>query len=201
MIMKTTQILEGVQQIVNDFLLDNGGYENGYETYVTGLVGRDIKDGISDLCTPTTGNISLRMVIELRQELELMIMSFINKNQILHDIKIDARHMEYGCFNIEISVVQKISFTCKKRVDLFDKVKPLNLIEMTKDKLNTNVPADWKARSVDLKSGWKNNSHLLAEIVSAINDEIYIEDENEEMEKIDIVLDWIAKRYDVSKRQ
>ena len=58
-----------------------------------------------------------------------------------------------------------------------------------------SLPDDWKARPIDLKSGWKNNAKILAEIVTAINNDIYIEDESAEMEKIDIVLEWIKKRY------
>ena len=59
----------------------------------------------------------------------------------------------------------------------------------------TLMMEDWKPRAVDEKSGWKNNAKILAEIVTAINNDIYIEDESAEMEKIDIVLEWIKKRY------
>ena len=59
----------------------------------------------------------------------------------------------------------------------------------------TLMMEDWKPRAIDEKSGWKNNAKILAEIVTAINNDIYIEDESAEMEKIDIVLEWIKKRY------
>ena len=61
------------------------------------------------------------------------------------------------------------------------------------------IPDEWNPRPVDVKSGWKNNAKILAEIVTAINDEIYIEDESVEMEKIDIVLEWIKRKYADSK--
>lgn len=64
-----------------------------------------------------------------------------------------------------------------------------------------SLPDDWKPRHVDLKSGWKNNANTLQKIVTAINDEIYVEDESAEMEKIDIVLEWIKARYNVTVRQ
>jgi len=64
-----------------------------------------------------------------------------------------------------------------------------------------SLPDDWKARPIDLKSGWKNNAKILAEIVTAINNEVYVEDENAEMEKIDIVLEWIKSKYNVVRRQ
>lgn len=59
------------------------------------------------------------------------------------------------------------------------------------------TPKEWEARPTDLKSGWKNNAKILAEIVTAINDEIYVEDESAEMEKIDVVLEWMKARYQI----
>ena len=59
----------------------------------------------------------------------------------------------------------------------------------------TLMIGEWQPRAVDEKSGWKNNAKILAEILTAINNDIYIEDESAEMEKIDIVLEWIKKRY------
>lgn len=58
-----------------------------------------------------------------------------------------------------------------------------------------DIPEEWNPRPVDVKSGWKNNAKVLAEIVSAINEDIFIEDESAEMEKIDIVLQWIRDKY------
>lgn len=58
-----------------------------------------------------------------------------------------------------------------------------------------DILTEWQPRPIDIKSGWKSNSKILAEIVTEINKEIYIEDESAEMEKIDIVLDWIRAKY------
>lgn len=56
------------------------------------------------------------------------------------------------------------------------------------------LPKEFDARPIDVKSGWKNNAKILAEIVTAINNEIYVEDENAEMEKVDIILEWLRER-------
>lgn len=112
--MKTTEIFEGVRNIINDFLLENGGYENGYETYVVGKVHRERKGGISDLNTPELAKSSMRILHDLQLELETRILNFIHANQILQEINIQSRHIEHGCFIIEVSIVQKLSFTCKK---------------------------------------------------------------------------------------
>ena len=44
------------------------------------------------------------------------------------------------------------------------------------------IPSEWKARPVDIKSGWKNNSKFLSDLVSKINEETFIEDESTMME-------------------
>ena len=62
-------------------------------------------------------------------------------------------------------------------------------------------PKTWEARPIDIKSGWRNNSKILSEIVTYIDDEWYVEDESEEMEKIDIVLEWLKSKYDIKENK
>ncbi len=57
------------------------------------------------------------------------------------------------------------------------------------------IPEKWKANEKQLKSGWKHNPEILAEIVTYINDEIYVPDEDKEMENIDIALQYLDKNY------
>lgn len=54
--------------------------------------------------------------------------------------------------------------------------------------------------ALDVKSGWKNNSKLLSEIVTNLNEEVYIEDENGMMEKIDIVLEYLKSKFNITKK-
>lgn len=61
-------------------------------------------------------------------------------------------------------------------------------------------PLEWKPTKVHTKSGWKNNPEILSEIVTEINEEIYVDDESVEMEKIDIVLEWLKSKYKISKK-
>lgn len=63
------------------------------------------------------------------------------------------------------------------------------------------IPIAWESRKVDLKSGWKNNPKILSEIVTAINDEMYVEDESKMMEMIDIVLEWLKEKYNITDKQ
>jgi len=61
-------------------------------------------------------------------------------------------------------------------------------------------PQEWIPTEVHKKSGWRNNPKVLSEIVTNINDEIYVPDESELMEKIDLVLEWMKKRYTITKK-
>ncbi len=61
-------------------------------------------------------------------------------------------------------------------------------------------PKSWEARPVDIKSGWKNNANLLGEMVTAINNEIYIEDETDLMEKVDVLLEWMKSKYFITDK-
>ena len=61
-------------------------------------------------------------------------------------------------------------------------------------------PKEWEPRPTDLKSGWKNNPKILSEIVTSINDETFVEDENELMEKIDFALEWLKSKYKITNK-
>ena len=60
-----------------------------------------------------------------------------------------------------------------------------------------SYPKEWEPSKIDSRVGWKNRSKILAEITSAVNDEIYIEDENEFMEKVDVVLEYLKTKYQI----
>lgn len=56
-------------------------------------------------------------------------------------------------------------------------------------------PKEWNPRPIDIKSNWKNNSKVLAEIVAAVNLDKYVEDENDMMEYMDFALEFIKEKY------
>jgi hypothetical protein len=56
-------------------------------------------------------------------------------------------------------------------------------------------PKEWDAKMNEKNNGWKNSPRVLSEIVTAMNDDTYIEDENEMMEYIDLALEFIKKKY------
>lgn len=64
----------------------------------------------------------------------------------------------------------------------------------------TNSPIEWQPRPVDIKSGWKNNAKILAEIVDYVNGEKYVEYEDVLMEQLDEVLEYLKSKYKITKK-
>ena len=61
-------------------------------------------------------------------------------------------------------------------------------------------PEEWNPTKVDVKSGWKNRSKVLADITTYVNDETYIPDENDFMEKVDLILEYLKLKYKIQNK-
>lgn len=55
-------------------------------------------------------------------------------------------------------------------------------------------PVKWKATEREIENGWKNSPAILSELVSALNDEEYVEDESAFMETMDNILEILKSR-------
>lgn len=64
-----------------------------------------------------------------------------------------------------------------------------------------NYQKEWEPRKVDIKSGWKNNAKILSDITEFVNEELYIPDENEFMEKLDLVFEYLKDKYKITSKQ
>ena len=64
--------------------------------------------------------------------------------------------------------------------------------------IKENFPKEWEPSKVHLKSGWKNNPKVLQEIVTTINDEMFVESEDEMMEMMDVVLEYLKSKYSIT---
>lgn len=60
-------------------------------------------------------------------------------------------------------------------------------------------PKEWEAKLNEKANGWHNSPKILAKIVTAINDEMYVEDEGEMMEYIDHALEYLKSKYSIEK--
>jgi len=56
-------------------------------------------------------------------------------------------------------------------------------------------PVEWDSTAKEKQNGWRNSPRILSEIVTAMNEEYFITDENEKMEEVDILLDFIKQKY------
>ena len=62
------------------------------------------------------------------------------------------------------------------------------------------IPKSWEATPQEIKNGWKHSPELLSELVTELNEEEYIEDENAFMETMDNILEILKARYDITER-
>ena len=62
------------------------------------------------------------------------------------------------------------------------------------------IPKSWEATPQEIKNGWKHSPKLLSELVTELNEEEYIEDENAFMETMDNILEILKARYDITER-
>ena len=62
------------------------------------------------------------------------------------------------------------------------------------------IPKEMEATPQEIKSGWKNSPKLLSELVTELNNEEYVEDENAFMETMDNILEILKARYDITER-
>ncbi len=56
-------------------------------------------------------------------------------------------------------------------------------------------PKEWDATPQEIKNGWKNSPKVLSELVTALNEEEYIEDESAFMETMDSILEILKSKY------
>jgi len=61
------------------------------------------------------------------------------------------------------------------------------------------LPKSWEATPQEIKSGWKHSPKILAELVSLLNDEEYIEDESAFMETMDNILMILSSKYNITE--
>lgn len=61
------------------------------------------------------------------------------------------------------------------------------------------TPKSWNPTPKEIENGWSNSPKLLSELVTALNDEEYIEDESAFMETMDSILEILKSRYDITE--
>jgi len=100
------EISKSINKIIVKFLSDNGGYSNGYSTFVEGEVS-DTNGCELKWATPPMGCLTINEVrsvgIRLHSEIRLIIpKSFFDQ----HKITITSKHVEDGCFSTYINIIR-----------------------------------------------------------------------------------------------
>lgn len=108
--------LEAVEQIVGDFLLANGGMQNGYETGVDGTISKDGSHLEFVLSYEQRKKLTFADAKELSNELGCLVQEAMDADfwAVFKTIKLDSKHIESGCFETLVTAV-----TTPTRVDLY----------------------------------------------------------------------------------
>lgn len=90
-----------ISDTIKTFLHNEGGYQNGYTTYVNGTVNAD-KEGVLDWCTPTAKEELTPKGIESRGKALYNSVQSILKDHNLDSVLIEGEHVDFGAFETYI---------------------------------------------------------------------------------------------------
>jgi hypothetical protein len=122
--MNLDKCMEEVAEKISSFLLSEGGYDNGYYTYVEGAVNADEK-GILKWSTPKAKDELTEKGFNVRgTELYKAIQGIMHENKV-DKLVIRCRDREYGAYE---TVVVYVTET-KTRVDFFSRPKVIDATE------------------------------------------------------------------------
>jgi hypothetical protein len=106
-----SKILELVGNLVGRFLAENGGYSNGYYTYVKGIITPNKVGGIIDLMTPALLDKSSDYIKSLKMELEVQIKKLLSVYPFDKELILDATCTEYGVYFLKIHTVDSRGYS------------------------------------------------------------------------------------------
>lgn len=89
--------IENIKLILVSFLKKNGGYGNGFETYIGGSVSPNCFS-IMDWSTPTSENLTGKEVRLKGRDLYNDLHEYLKKNSIKETLVVKNNHISDGCF-------------------------------------------------------------------------------------------------------
>lgn len=96
-------ILDNVKKIIASFLKEHGGYDNGYETYVSGTVRLNTYSRLN-WRVPQMGKITFSEYAKAGEDLYNKIQMYLRDIKFLEPVVIREHHVEYGAFDTTISI-------------------------------------------------------------------------------------------------
>lgn len=97
----TEEDLVAIFSIVNRWIIKQGGFSNGYETWVKGVVELDLVSRL-DWCTPKAINLTKKQTQDRGTTLYTLVLGYMKTNNITDKIEFVDAHQEHGCFKAEI---------------------------------------------------------------------------------------------------
>lgn len=98
--------LEEVSDKIADFLLSQGGMDNGYDTFASGEVRSDISGGKVKWNTPQVGDLTVKNIREIGRSLYADIQKIMTKYGV-KKLVIENEHVEYGCFHTKVILTEE----------------------------------------------------------------------------------------------
>ena len=109
-------ILDNVKKIIARFLNEHGGYDNGYETYVSGTVRLNTYSRLN-WRVPQMGNITFSEYEKAGEDLYGKIQMYLRDIKFLEPVVIREHHIEYGTCDttVSIEISDKVNYNDFKR--------------------------------------------------------------------------------------
>ena len=96
-------ILDNVKKIIARFLKEHGGYDNGYETYVSGTVRLNTYSRLN-WRVPQMDKITFYEYAKAGEDLYNKIQMYLRDIKFLEPVVIREHHIEYGVFDTTVSI-------------------------------------------------------------------------------------------------
>jgi hypothetical protein len=101
-------MLNLLAELTGKFLGNNGGFDNGYETYLAGVITPNKIGGITEFNTPDTYHMSIGRVKSLCEEFEREVKKLVAIYDFEKEITFTYTYHNQGCYSTHISVSDKI---------------------------------------------------------------------------------------------
>lgn len=125
--MDNQKMLNLLAELAGRFLCKNGGYSNGYDTYLAGTIIPNQINGITELRTPDTYHMSSDRIKSLCNEFEREVKKLVSLYNFNKIITFSYVYHNQGCYSQRISVTDTISFTIPETTE--EKILVFTLIQ------------------------------------------------------------------------
>lgn len=96
------KLLEEIAKTIKEFLIKNGGYSNGFETWAEGTVSLNVTGAVK-LFTPACQDKTYNEVRNLGGQLETKLKGYLKHNGIKETLSIRRFHVEHGAYQTEVN--------------------------------------------------------------------------------------------------